>query len=114
MERATDTLRLGSGHQRRSNTSKWRSDNRLERERCPSCIRRCVFLGLPNFVVVVGACSLISCMMTSNRMAFPQGQSFGSGVAVAIPRTDSLKSIAVVAYGRDHEAEVDVREVGFY
>ena len=32
----------------------------------------------------------------------------------AIPRADSLKSIAVVAYGRDHEAEVDVREVGFY
>lgn len=26
----------------------------------------------------------------------------------------SLKSVAVVAYGRDHEAEIDVREVGFY
>ena len=32
----------------------------------------------------------------------------------AIPRAVSLKSIAVVAYGRDHEAEIDVREVGFY
>lgn len=32
----------------------------------------------------------------------------------AVPRADSLKSIAVVAYGRDHEAEIDVREVGFY
>lgn len=26
----------------------------------------------------------------------------------------SLTSVAVVAYGRDHEAEIDVREVGFY
>lgn len=26
----------------------------------------------------------------------------------------SLTSIAVVGYGRDHEAEIDVREVGFY
>ena len=47
-------------------------------------------------------------------MALPQGKLFGSGVEVAIPRADSVKSIAVVAYGRDHEAEVDVREVGFY
>ncbi len=31
-----------------------------------------------------------------------------------VPRADSLKSIAVVAYGRDHEAEIDVRELGFY
>ncbi|MDJ0993332.1 MAG: CIA30 family protein [Dinoroseobacter sp.] len=30
------------------------------------------------------------------------------------PAAESLKSIAVVAYGRDHEAEVDVRELGFY
>ena len=32
----------------------------------------------------------------------------------AVPLAGSLKSIAVVAYGRDHEAEIEVREVGFY
>ena len=31
-----------------------------------------------------------------------------------IPRTDNLKSIALVAYGRDHDAKIDVRELGFY
>jgi hypothetical protein len=31
-----------------------------------------------------------------------------------VPRPSSLRSIAVVAFGRDHDAEVDVREVGFY
>ncbi len=31
-----------------------------------------------------------------------------------VPLADSLRSIAVVAYGRDHRAEIDVREVGFY
>jgi hypothetical protein len=30
------------------------------------------------------------------------------------PRPDSLASVAVVAYGRDHDAKIDVREVGFY
>lgn len=30
------------------------------------------------------------------------------------PRAQGLKSLGVVAYGRDHEAEIDVREVGFY
>lgn len=30
------------------------------------------------------------------------------------PRPDSLTSIAIVAFGRDHAAEIDVREVGFY
>lgn len=30
------------------------------------------------------------------------------------PNTDSLSSVAVVAYGRDHDASIDVREVGFY
>lgn len=29
-------------------------------------------------------------------------------------RPSSLTSLAVVAYGRDHEAEIDVREVAFY
>jgi hypothetical protein len=32
----------------------------------------------------------------------------------ATPRADRLTSIAIVAYGRDHAAEVDVREIGFY
>jgi hypothetical protein len=31
-----------------------------------------------------------------------------------VPRADSLRSIAVVAYGRDHDAEIDVRQIGFY
>jgi len=30
------------------------------------------------------------------------------------PKLGSLASIAVVAYGRDHAARIDVREVGFY
>jgi hypothetical protein len=32
----------------------------------------------------------------------------------SVPRPGSLTSLAVVAYGRDHEAEIEVREVGFY
>ncbi len=32
----------------------------------------------------------------------------------AVPRAEGLSSVAVVAYGRDHEAQVDVREIGFY
>ena len=32
----------------------------------------------------------------------------------AVPRSNGIKSIAVVAFGRNHQAEVDVREVGFY
>jgi hypothetical protein len=32
----------------------------------------------------------------------------------AEPRPGSLASLAVVAYGRDHEALIDVREAGFY
>lgn len=31
-----------------------------------------------------------------------------------VPRPGSLTSVAVVAYGRDHDARIDVREVGFY
>lgn len=31
-----------------------------------------------------------------------------------VPRAQGLKSLGVVAYGRDHDAEIDVREVGFY
>ena len=32
----------------------------------------------------------------------------------SVPRPGSLTSVAVVAYGRDHDARIDVREVGFY
>lgn len=31
-----------------------------------------------------------------------------------IPKAQSLKSVGVVAFGRDHDAKVDVREIGFY
>ena len=31
-----------------------------------------------------------------------------------VPEATSLTSLAVVAYGRDHDARIDVREVGFY
>lgn len=31
-----------------------------------------------------------------------------------VPSNNSITSIAVVAYGRDHDVEIDVREVGFY
>jgi hypothetical protein len=30
------------------------------------------------------------------------------------PATDSIRSVGIVAYGRDYEAKVDVREIGFY
>ncbi len=36
------------------------------------------------------------------------------GLLRAVPQATSLRSIAVVAFGRDHQAEIDVREVGFY
>jgi hypothetical protein len=32
----------------------------------------------------------------------------------AVPRADDLTSVAVVAYGRDHVAQIDLREIGFY
>jgi len=31
-----------------------------------------------------------------------------------VPRPGSLTSVAIVAFGRDHDARIDVREVGFY
>ena len=31
-----------------------------------------------------------------------------------VPKAGSLTSLAVVAYGRDHDSRIDVREVGFY
>ncbi len=36
------------------------------------------------------------------------------GLLRTAPNADSLTSVAVVAYGRDHDAQIDVREVGFY
>lgn len=33
---------------------------------------------------------------------------------LSVPRPGSLASVAIVAYGRDHDARIDVREVGFY
>jgi len=36
------------------------------------------------------------------------------GLLRAVPRVRSLSSVAIVAYGRDHDAQIDVREVGFY
>ena len=42
--------------------------------------------------------------------AFSPSGSFLRGV----PRARSLTSIGIVAFGRDHEAEIDLREVGFY
>jgi hypothetical protein len=32
----------------------------------------------------------------------------------AVPVPGSIKSVGIVAYGRDHQAEIDVREVGTY
>ena len=32
----------------------------------------------------------------------------------SIPRAQGLKSLGVVAFGRDHDAEIEMREVGFY
>jgi hypothetical protein len=36
------------------------------------------------------------------------------GLLRSVPAPGSLTSVAVVAYGRDHDAQIDVREVGFY
>ncbi len=36
------------------------------------------------------------------------------GFLRAVPDPGSLTSLAIVAYGRDHDAEIEVREVGFY
>ena len=36
------------------------------------------------------------------------------GLLGSVPRPGSLASVAIVAYGRDHDARIDVRGVGFY
>ena len=38
-----------------------------------------------------------------------------SGVLLrTFPRPENLKSVGIVAFGRDHEAEIDVREVSYF
>ena len=45
----------------------------------------------------------------------PLNQFQRSGRMLAeVPAAASLKSVAIVAYGRDHKADVQVREIGFY
>ncbi len=43
-------------------------------------------------------------------------ESFGASGALlrSVPRPGNLASVAIVAYGRDHDPRIDVREVGFY
>lgn len=36
------------------------------------------------------------------------------GLQAAPPQPETLTSLAVAAYGRDHDAEIELREVGFY
>ena len=36
------------------------------------------------------------------------------GLFRSVPDPSSLTSLGIVAYGRDHDAQIDVREVGFY
>ena len=36
------------------------------------------------------------------------------GLLRRVPAADSLTSVAVVAYGRDHDARIDLRDIGFY
>ena len=36
------------------------------------------------------------------------------GLLRSVPNPGSLTSLGIVAYGRDHDAQIDVREVGFY
>ena len=50
---------------------------------------------------------------TEVRLPFEAFEASGRMLRTA-PRAQSLRSIGIVAYGRDHEAEIDVREVGFY
>lgn len=47
------------------------------------------------------------------RLPFKEFEASGSFLR-ATPQPESLKSIGVVAFGRDHDAQVDVREVSFY
>ena len=55
----------------------------------------------------------VSRRWTEVRLPFDAFRASGA-LSRTVPRPGSLASLAVVAYGRDHDAEVDVREVGFY
>jgi hypothetical protein len=50
---------------------------------------------------------------TEVRLPFADFRASGALLA-AEPRPASLTSLGVVAYGRDHHADIEVREVGFY
>ena len=47
------------------------------------------------------------------RLPFTEFEASG-GLLRTVPRPKSVKSVGIVAFGRDHDAEIDVREVGFY
>ncbi len=50
---------------------------------------------------------------TEVRLPFDAFEASGA-ILRDVPRAQSLVSIGIVAYGRDHQAQIDVREVGFY
>lgn len=47
------------------------------------------------------------------RLPFTSFQASGR-LLRSVPSADSLKSAAIVAYGRDHDAEIEISEIGFY
>ncbi len=47
------------------------------------------------------------------RLPFSSFKPSGRGLAGA-PDPSTLRSVGIVAYGRDHEARIDVRRIGFY
>lgn len=50
-----------------------------------------------------------------NEVHLPLASFMASGsMPGAIATAESLRSIGIVAYGRDHEAEIEIREVAFY
>lgn len=50
---------------------------------------------------------------TEVRLPYAAFHASGRNLSPA-PHPQSLSSVAIVAYGRDHDAEVEVRELGFY
>ena len=55
----------------------------------------------------------VSRSWTEIRLPFAAFEASG-GMLRMIPRAQGIRSVGIVAYGRDHDAEIDVREVGFY
>lgn len=47
------------------------------------------------------------------RFPFEAFKASGSLLRI-VPRPESLKSVGIVAFGRDHQAEIEVREVSYY